>query len=405
MKRWGLVLSFVALGAVALPGWAQTFQPSIKPSGSFDGDYSRGSAIPLATTTGPVRFDTGQLQLEDRYTDLIRLGRVRLGLDAQLTELASIRLSGLLFSSDLADQPLTTATYADYAAFLRQHWLGAASTWGRPFLLEDAQFTLGDPRVSGTLIVGQQWLPFGYTDAETIVPPLTIAPQATPMSEYINALRLNNGLVPWQLSAATRQRQVGATLRWLQAPWRITSGVYTGAGPNQADNNGSLDWLARLDYVSDLAELGLSFLRGDEPGFHAMTAAAVPYTHTVFGAHVHLPDNLWLLSGEYLFGFDDWQDQTSSSYWGGYLTLGVRPDQLSRAYLQGAYIQHSNPFDGALTGFGSLTSRQLTLGYSRQIVSFARLQDDLSYTWEDLAGDRPTGIGYWQDTARLVISF
>ncbi|MBC7545505.1 MAG: hypothetical protein H7338_22480 [Candidatus Sericytochromatia bacterium] len=391
--------------AVALPVAAQAFQPQLKPSVSFDVLYGRGSSLPLATSTGPLRFDAGQLQLDDTYTNLARIGRVRFGLDATLSELATMRLSALLFSSELSDQPLTPASFADYTTFLRQRWTRQSSLWSRPFLLEDVQFTLGDPRVLGTMTLGQQWLPFGFTDSTTIMPPLAIAPQQTPISEYVNGLRLASGMVPWQLSAATRQRQIGSTVKWRMDKVAVTTGVYTGAGPNQPDNNGSLDLLARVDYINEASEIGLSVWRGQQPGFRQQGSTAVPYDRTVTGVHARLPFDIWFINSEYLLGFDNWHDGNNSLYRGGYLTIGANPDPMSQLYLQGAYIQHDNPFDGALTGFGGVLSRQVTVGYKRKVSSFAEVQNDLSYTWEDLYGDRPTGIGYLQYLAKVQIAF
>lgn len=402
MKRLALAL---AASLVALPATAQTFQQQLKPSFSFDTLYGRGSVFPQATSTGPVRMDNGQLALDGSYTDLARIGRVRFGLDARLTELISLKASALLFSSELSDQPLTTAQYTDYAAFLRQRWAKQTTFWSRGFLLEDVQFILGDPTVFGTMTLGQQWLPFSYVDQQTIAPPITIAPQQTPLSEYVNALRLAGNQAPWQIGAATRQRQIGSTLNWKTGAFSLYTGLYTGAGPNQADNNGALDWLIRADYSHDRAEAGLSFWRGQEPGYKQLGTMAIPFDRTVLGAHFRLPYDTWNLTGEYLIGFEDWQDGTKSPYRGGYLTLSVAADLYSQAYLQGAYVQHDNPFDGVLTGYTGLLNRQLTVGYRRKVNDFVEVQNDLSYTWEDLSGDLPVGIGYLQYVARARIGF
>jgi hypothetical protein len=402
VKRWALAL---AASLLTLPATAQTFEQRLKPSFSFDTLYGRGSIFPQATSTGPILGENGQLSLDGSYTDLARIGRARFGLDAQLTELISMRLSVLLFSSELSDQPLTTAQYGDFATYLRQRWAKQTSYWSRSFLLEDLQFIMGDPTVFGTMTLGQQWLPFGYTDHLTIAPPIAIAPQQTPLSEYVNALRLAGNQAPWQIGAATRSRQIGSTVRWRTGGLGLTTGLYTGAGPNQADNNGSFDWLVRADYTNDKSEAGLSFWRGQQPGFHQLGAAAVPYDRTVIGAHVRLPYDVWLLTGEYLLGFDDWTDGTKSPYRGGYVTLSVAADVYSQFYLQGAYIQHDNPFDGALPGYAGLINRQVTLGYRRKVSEFAEAQNDLSYTWEDLTGQKSVGIGYLQYVAKVKVGF
>jgi hypothetical protein len=389
----------------ALPAAAQTFQQQLKPSFSFDTMYGRGSTFPQATSTGPIRYDNGQLNLEGGYTDLARIGRVRFGLDARLSELISMKASALLFSSELSDQPLTTAQYGDYATFLRQRWMKQASYWSRSFLLEDVQFIMGDPTVFGTLTLGQQWLPFGFTDHLTIAPPIAIAPQQTPLSEYVNALRLAGNQAPWQISAATRQRQIGSTVNWKTGAFSMTTGLYTGAGPNQADNNGSFDWLVRADYVNEKSEAGLSFWRGQQPGYKTFGGAAIPFDRSVIGAHFKLPYDTLTLTGEYLLGFEDWQDGTKTPFRGGYVTLSAAADVYSQFYLQGAYVQHDNPFDGVLTGFTGLINRQVTLGYRRKVNEFAEVQNDLSYTWEDLTGDRPVGIGYLQYVAKVKVGF
>jgi hypothetical protein len=406
VKRLTLAICLLALPVClhAQPAGAQSFERRLKPSVMFDTLYGRGSVFPQATTTGPVRTESGQLNLDGSYTDLARIGRVQFGLDANLSELISARLSASLFSSELSDQPLTPAQFDDYASFLRQRWSKQASYWSRPFLLEDVHFVMGDPTVFGTMTLGQQWLPFGYTDHQTIAPPIAIAPQQTPLSEYVNALRQASSMAPWQIGAASRQRQIGSTVNWKTNGFGITTGLYTGAGPNQADNNGALDLLVRADYINEKAEAGLSFWRGLQPGFR-QAGTPVPYERMVLGAHARLPYEAWDLTAEYLLGFSDWQDGTRSPYRGGYLTLSVPADVYAKLYVQGAYVQHDNPFDGVLTGYTGLINRQLTLGYKRKVSDFAEVQNDLSYTWEDLSGDSPVGVGYWQYVARVRIAY
>lgn len=409
-RRWSSVPLVLATSGfvVAGPVGAQTLvtEPDTKVSGGFEVIYSRGSFVPQATTSGPARPADGQLPLDGSYTDLARLGRVSLGLDQRLNELASLRLSGILFSSDIADQPLTNKDLADYAGFLRQRWLGGTPLWSRPFLLGDVYFRMVDPRFPGSeLILGQHWVPFGYQEAQTILPPITIAPQHTPLGEYVNGQRLANNLVPWQISAASRQRQLGSSVKAQYGPVRLTTGLYTGAGPTQADDNGALDYLARVDYVNDGAEAGVSFWRGTQPGFRTQGAAATPYDRTLTGAHVQLPYGDWKLTGEYLLRWDSWHDGPTSASRGGYLTLAVPLDPFSQLAAQGAYIEHDAPFDGALTGFGALNTRQATLSYQRRIGDYAEWQSDVAYTWEDLAGAQPTGIHYAQFLTKVRIGF
>jgi len=337
----------------------------------------------------------GALQYDAGTNSDIYLPTVRLSLVTMYSKLLFARISTALLTTDFYDEPLTSPTaLADYRQFLRnQRATGQANMFSRTLVLQDAYLSIADATVGGAVIVGQQPVPLGYWTQITAEAPVTVMPQATAMTDYINLNVLPFSATPYQNSTLTRVRDIGIQVAGKINLFSYQLGFFSGAGPNRNDDNNSRDFLWRVDAnTSEGSQLGFSQLRGKDVAWRLIGADrpfGIEYDRLYNDIHARLLLGQNTILGEYVFTQQYFGTEGVTSNQSGWYLTSLSPTAANTWLV----LQYATFFDQDVRRDGSnlpYSIRRATVGLRYDILP-SQVQAQLEYnrTWEDLNGTLP----------------
>ena len=360
---------------------------------TFGYDYSFGFA---KVENGKVLKDpTNNLVLDDRFRNYIYTQNVNLAMRMNVAKFLNLNLSGALVSNGFNAEPLYNPdSYKEYAKFLDDRKKNIKNIWQRYAILQDINIVVKDQSIDGSLTVGQQLVPFGYSSEYTMTPNVVTSSIITPMTEYINYNVRGNLDTPYQNSSLTNLRDIGLALAGNYSTFKFVTALYNGAGPNTLDNNNEKDIFARVDYVlPGFAEAGVTHWRGRHIGYktiYAENPGRVEYEMSRTGLHAMLGNPNAYLMGEFIFSQDNWYDKSDVSQLGWYVEGTLKAPSIVSGTLRYESLYDNNILKNQAQT-SNYTIRRFVVSSTQSLANNIRFREEYVQSWEDYfskAGDK-----------------
>ncbi|MBC7474403.1 MAG: hypothetical protein H7263_08940, partial [Candidatus Sericytochromatia bacterium] len=352
----------------------------------FGYDYSFGFA--KLDKNLVLKDTTNYLTLDDRFRNYIYIQNADLSLKVNVMRLLHLNVSGALVSNGMTAEPLFNPdSYTDFNKFLQDRKRNIKNIWQRYGIIQDLNFTLKDENVDGSVVIGQQEVPFGYLNAVSIYPSSVTNPTITPMTEYINFNLRKENATPYQNSTLSNIRDIGISLNGNYSFFRFVTGLYDGAGTNTFDNNNEKDLFARLDFIAKgLGEIGVSHWRGKHVGYksiYAINPERVDFEMYKTGFHGKIGNESLYLSGELIFNNDSWVDKTDVGQLGWYLEGTFKAPAVISATLRYESFNDNNVLKDIPVS-ANYGMRRLVANLTQILGENMKFKEEYSQTWEDL---------------------
>ncbi|MFN8576290.1 MAG: hypothetical protein U0354_05490 [Candidatus Sericytochromatia bacterium] len=352
---------------------------------NFAYDYSFGFS---KIQDGKVLKDSSNnIILDDRFRNYLYIQNANFEATVNIARLLHINLSGALLANGLTPEPLYNPdSYKDFAKFLDDRKKGTKNIWQRLAILQDLNIAVKDPSIDGSLIIGQQIVPFGYNSINTLTPNIVTTAIITPMTEYFNYNLRNLTDTPYQTSSLTNIRDIGISLSGNYSTFRFFTALYNGAGPNTFDNNNEKDIFARFDYIlPNIAEAGFTHWRGRHVGFKTIYSdnpTRVEYEMYRTGFHGMIGNKDLNLKGEILFNQDSWFDKTDISTLGWYLEGFFKAPTILSAAARYESLYDNNVLKNQNQSANYIV-RRFVGSLSQDLANSIRFKQEYVHTWED----------------------
>jgi hypothetical protein len=395
MKK--LLLSILlAIAFLTCQARAETLETAIDKQLSSKGErfiFSTNVNFGYDYDFGYSKIDQGKVQkdksnniiLDDRFRNTVYIENILLNSKARLTELLEVNLSGEIISNGLSSEPLYNIdNYKNFNNFLTDRKNNLKNIWYRTGIIQDVNFALKDSTIDGSMIIGQQVIPFGYTGTSTDRK-VSKFPSITTMTEYINFNLKGLEDTPYQNSTMSDVRDIGVTLSGNYTGFKFASGIYNGTGPNMLDNNNEKDYFFRLDYLARFFELGASHLRGKHIGYkNALSATPERKDFEMYksGVHSKIGNEDFYIAGEFILNQEKWNDNTSTDQYGWYIE-----SFLNLKNLLSANVRYESFFDTNVLKNKSNASynlKRFSASLYQSVYPNVRLKQEYTHNWEDL---------------------
>lgn len=389
---------------------------SLLSSTSLNGNLSLGYDYSFSLSdiqNGKVnKLSNSYLGLDNRFNSSIYINNADISLSSTFLKLLSVNFSTSLVSREFIDEPLVNyQSYQDFKIFLDNRKKNIATVWQRYGIIKDLNIAIKDPNVDGSLIIGQQLIPFGYTDKnKTLNMPITSNPIITPMIEYINYNLLSSTDTPYQNSSLTNVRDVGVTLTGTYSFFRFMTGTYNGSGSNTFDDNNQKDIFGRFDLIApELGEIGISHWRGRHISYKSIyTENAERNEFEMYKTGIHSKlgdDNLYLL-GEFVLSNDRYLNDTKIDQYAWYITGGGNLWSIFDLTLRFESFYDNNVLK-VKSDLTNYNIKRLVAGFQESLSKNINLKQEYTHTWEDVSSNSTNKVqsNYGIFSANLIFSF
>ncbi len=353
---------------------------------NFGYDYSFGFA---KIENSKVLKDTqNNIVLDDRFRNYIYTQNANLSMRANVAKFLNLNLSGALVSNGFSAEPLYNPdSYKDFAKFLDDRRKNIKNILQRYTLLQDINIVVKDQSIDGSLTVGQQIIPFGYTSDYTMTPNVVTNSVITPMTEYIN-YNVRSALdTPYQNSSLTNMRDIGLALAGNYSTFKFVTSLYNGAGANTLDNNNEKDIFARVDYMlPGFAEAGITHWRGKHIGFKSIYNDTNPnrldYEMYRTGLHALIGNPSAYLMGEVIFSQDNWSDKSDVSQLGWYVEGTLKAPSIISGTLRYESLYDNNILKNQNQS-ANYSIRRFVVSSTQSLANSIKFKEEYVQSWED----------------------
>jgi len=388
---------------------------SFLDSTSLNGNLSLGYDYSYSLSdiqNGKVnKLNNGFIGLDNRFNSSIYINNADISLSSTFLKLFSVNFSTSLVSREFIDEPLINyQSYQDYKTFLNNRRKNIATVWQRYGIIKDLNIIVKDQSVDGSFIIGQQLIPFGYTDNNTLNMPVTSNPIITPMTEYINYNLLSDTDTPYQNSSLTNVRDIGMTLTGNYSFLRFMTGIYNGSGSNTFDNNNQKDIFGRFDLMAqEMGEIGVSHWRGRRVTYRSIysnNSERNEFEMSKTGIHSKLGNKDLYLMGECIFSNDKWLDETLINQFSWYVAgVGNLWNILNLTLrYESFYDNNVLKVKSDLTNYNI---KRAVISFQESLSTNIKLRQEYTHTWEDISSKTIDKVqsNYGIFSANLIFSF